>query len=179
VHCWVTDDAAMRLDRAGRSAIVRYLTRWDPEKTRFLEHQLFDTGRRLLEPVWQHWLREFGPDFSLVGSADLARSLNDTFEASGWPAVEQRFARMPRGDVMLKRMIFTKVWPRLDENVTKDPAHLIKMPFCAHPATGRLCVPFDPRDAMQFLPDLAPHVSGAVDLRATAALFAANSQQQN
>jgi DNA primase catalytic subunit len=35
---------------------------------------------------------------------------------------------------------------RLDEPVTKDPKHLIKVPFTVNPKTGKLVVPFNPEE---------------------------------
>ncbi|KAG0416826.1 DNA primase small subunit, partial [Dictyocoela roeselum] len=40
--------------------------------------------------------------------------------------------------------LFENLFPRLDENVTKDIKHLLKAPFCVHPATQNICVPIDP-----------------------------------
>lgn len=41
----------------------------------------------------------------------------------------------------LQAVVCGYVWPRIDFNVTKDTAHLIKCPYSPHASTGRLCVP--------------------------------------
>lgn len=33
---------------------------------------------------------------------------------------------------------------------------MLKAPFCVHPATGRVCVPIDPRLASKFDPEQVP-----------------------
>ena len=37
---------------------------------------------------------------------------------------------------------FYFLWPRIDSNVTRNMAHMIKLPFCIHPVTSRMCLPF-------------------------------------
>lgn len=49
-------------------------------------------------------------------------------------------------------------YPRIDSEVTKHRNHLLKAPFCVHPATGRVCVPVDPRRIDEFDPEGVPTV---------------------
>lgn len=49
-------------------------------------------------------------------------------------------------------------YPRIDSEVTKHRNHLLKAPFCVHPATGRVCVPVDPRRVDDFDPESVPTV---------------------
>ena len=47
-------------------------------------------------------------------------------------------------------------YPRLDIAVTKGLNHLLKAPFCVHPKTSRVCIPFDVRKVDSFDPKAVP-----------------------
>jgi len=49
-------------------------------------------------------------------------------------------------------------YARIDMEVTKHQNHLLKSPFCVHPATGKVCVPLDPASVFDFVPDAVPDV---------------------
>lgn len=67
-----------------------------------------------------------------------------------------------------KEIIMYYMYPRLDVEVSKQVIHLLKSPFCIHPGTGNVCVPFDPMrnlssdmddDAYGFNPMNSPNLS--------------------
>jgi len=65
--------------------------------------------------------------------------------------------------------ILACAYPRLDVEVSKKRNHLLKAPFCVHPKTGKVCVPFSPSSASRFDPDGVPTAAGLLDARDAAA----------
>ena len=59
---------------------------------------------------------------------------------------------------LLHEVALQLVYPRLDIHVTKGLNHLLKAPFCVHPKTGRVCVPFDPASVDSFDPEAVPTI---------------------
>jgi hypothetical protein len=58
----------------------------------------------------------------------------------------------------LEDVMFQYVYPRIDTEVSKHRNHLLKSPFVIHPATGKVCVPVDPKTIIDFDPDTVPTV---------------------
>jgi DNA primase small subunit len=58
----------------------------------------------------------------------------------------------------LEDVMFQYVYPRIDSEVSKHRNHLLKSPFVIHPATGKVCVPVDPKTIVDFDPDTVPTV---------------------
>jgi DNA primase small subunit len=76
----------------------------------------------------------------------------------------------------MEDIILQYTYPRLDAEVSKHRNHLLKAPFCVHPATGistltnlnlflmenicigRICVPVNPSEVGEFDPEAVPTV---------------------
>lgn len=63
-----------------------------------------------------------------------------------------------RQQFILEEIMLQYAYPRLDINVTKGLNHLLKSPFCVHPKTGKICLPFHPRAAEKFDPSSVPTI---------------------
>ncbi|WUR04043.1 DNA primase small subunit PRIM1 [Vairimorpha necatrix] len=48
------------------------------------------------------------------------------------------------------KILYDKMFLKIDQEVTKSLIHLIKMPFCVHPATTLLSLPIDPNSLDNF-----------------------------
>lgn len=63
----------------------------------------------------------------------------------------------------LKEEIYlTFLYPRLDAKVSTDIGHLLKSPFCIHPKTGKVCVPFKTENLNTFDPFSTPTINELV-----------------
>eukprot|EP00172_Hildenbrandia_rubra_P000673 Plantae.Rhodophyta-Hildenbrandia_rubra.ctg13676.p2 GENE.Plantae.Rhodophyta-Hildenbrandia_rubra.ctg13676~~Plantae.Rhodophyta-Hildenbrandia_rubra.ctg13676.p2 ORF type:complete len:469 (+),score=87.66 Plantae.Rhodophyta-Hildenbrandia_rubra.ctg13676:2567-3973(+) len=73
-----------------------------------------------------------------------------------WARIEKELQKVGKKDLATRAipdyLMFRHTYPRLDVNVSKDMNHLLKAPFCVHPKTGRVCVPFRAEDVDSFIP---------------------------
>lgn len=59
----------------------------------------------------------------------------------------------------MQDVILQYTYPRIDLEVSKHLNHLLKAPFCIHPATGKVCVPLEGIEQVEsFNPDRVPSV---------------------
>lgn len=63
----------------------------------------------------------------------------------------------------MQEIILQYTYPRLDAEVSKKRNHLLKAPFCIHPATGNICVPIDPARVHEFDPNGVPTIHKLIE----------------
>lgn len=65
----------------------------------------------------------------------------------------------PKLKYIVEEVQMAMLYPRLDINVSKGTNHLLKAPFCVHPKTGKVCVPFNPNLVDKFDPMTVPTIN--------------------
>ena len=115
----------------------------DQRAFQFLLSGLHD--KQLIESLRQYWTENPG------------RNSKEKWEDIDTLALKQE-TRSNRRQELINRLkeckedlVMATLYPKLDVEVTKQTIHLLKAPFCIHPATGNVCVPiidgFEPNDA--------------------------------
>ena len=64
----------------------------------------------------------------------------------------------PQRVAFLRMFMLDSLAPRLDAHVTTATNHLLKSPFCVHPKTGAIAVPFEVEHAAEFPITTPPRV---------------------
>lgn len=59
--------------------------------------------------------------------------------------------------------LYRKMFIKLDKDVTTSHIHLIKMPFCVHPNSGKLSVPLDVDEIEEFSVDNVPSLKDVIN----------------
>lgn len=101
--------------------------------------------------------KELQKQFSSMPGADSATIWN-AFK-SHFESMRVRGQLKPKIKHVIEEVQVAMLYPRLDINVSKGTNHLLKAPFCIHPKTGKVCVPFAASQAHKFDPLTVPTIS--------------------
>lgn len=174
VHCWISDSVIRNMNEKARRAFIEYLdvlnVKGKGKKTGALGlwkpyHPHIERSLNILKDSFvdmilkeqNSWKTEEGdkklaniiPDFKLKKACldkwDQDKSLSSTEK---WIDVSKLYEelKIKSFDIVdwKKEVILMMLYPRLDVEVSRQMNHLLKSPFCVHPGTGNVCIPFDP-----------------------------------
>eukprot|EP00178_Gracilaria_changii_P013564 TRINITY_DN3829_c0_g2_i2.p1 TRINITY_DN3829_c0_g2~~TRINITY_DN3829_c0_g2_i2.p1 ORF type:complete len:461 (+),score=143.77 TRINITY_DN3829_c0_g2_i2:458-1840(+) len=176
IHCWVGDQRARQLSNEQRAALVEYVQlRFDGRHAHasFTPplHPMLRRAKRLCEPLFKRLLQQ---QQLLHNAAAVTHMLQHIPNAPlrahiaqrvaplhgdaprTWQRIESELAKAARHDYALRgcadALMLRYTYPRLDVNVSRELGHLLKAPFCVHPKSARVCVPFRVSDGEQWQP---------------------------
>ncbi|KAI5693340.1 hypothetical protein M8J76_000259 [Diaphorina citri] len=177
IHCWVCDEAALALDGRGRSCLAEYMSvlTANPVKKVFLTgdvlHPHLKRAKLIIEDQFEKLLEEQellstkerqGKVLGLVSNGDIRAEIEKEWTRIGPGQDVEKWDRL-NSDRKLKyaieEILLELAYPRLDIHVSKGVNHLLKSPFCVHPKTGKICVPFHARAVEKFNPNNVPTIN--------------------
>lgn len=182
IHCWVSDKNARQLSQSGRSAVAEYLQILTGGDAKSKKINLKSDGS--LHPSIQKSLDIINSKFdnlcikdqdilgtpelwqkvlALINDESIRSKLHETFPSKKNSEERWQVLKTFASDVTLNEIKLQFAYPRLDINVSKGLNHLLKSPFCVHPKTGRVCIPFNPKKVDDFNPEHVPTVNQLID----------------
>ncbi|XP_030756971.1 DNA primase small subunit-like [Sitophilus oryzae] len=183
IHAWISDSSARDYDDNIRLGIVEYLTvvKGGLGTTKKVQlSQIHPSLKRALAIIDQYFIEDIVKAQDILGTqqrldnflkvidVEIRKPIGDSMgqcksSEERWQAFEHTFKDLLRkGNVpkdecyLFEELKLFYAYPRLDLNVTKGITHLLKSPFCVHPKTGKICVPFDVKEVDNFDPKNVP-----------------------
>lgn len=150
------------------------------------QHHSVKRARSIIEPLFNEIIIEdqnaFGSEagidklLKMVSDENCRKELQKEFASSAkdsesiWNTFEGYFESLrvrsllkPKLKYIVEEVQMAMMYPRLDINVSKGTNHLLKAPFCVHPKTGKVCVPFNPNLVSEFDPMTVPTINFLLD----------------
>jgi DNA primase small subunit len=169
IHCWVSDPEAKRLNDFKRKFLIEFLNSGPKLHTPFIE-----INKRILEQAFEEIIvndqglfddpTHMNTVVELIVEGGISR--NDLFKDQGhvsgrafWQLIKSKNLQ----PLMMMKIYYKFLYPRLDVHVSTSTNHLLKSPFSIHPATCKVCIPFDARLVDSFDLDLVPTVEEAIE----------------
>ncbi|XP_066588445.1 DNA primase small subunit [Prorops nasuta] len=180
IHCWVCDPGARALSTIERSAVAEYLQiisggEYMKKKVNLPNEKIHHSIKRaldILEPVFIPMCIEeqniLGTDegvdkfLGILPDEEDRQELKALFDKASSSTVRWntfvKFLKTQKTSGkkqkqykhLKEEIILQYAYPRLDINVSKGMNHLLKSPFCIHPKTGKVCIPFTAKTVVKF-----------------------------
>lgn len=185
IHCWVCDKIARQMNPKNRNAVAEYLnvlSGTGATKVIIGErmHHSVKRANRIIQSYFddiilneqnvfgssdgRKKLLEMLPDENMRNEiAPKVMATEENNSKAVWELVK-RFIQNNRGQnarrtkFLVEEIQLSMLYPRLDIAVSKAANHLLKSPFCVHPKTGKVCVPFNPSAVSKFDPTTVPTI---------------------
>ncbi|KAH8871108.1 DNA primase small subunit [Schistosoma japonicum] len=124
---------------------------------------LFGNRRRLdkLLSFLPDELKDLRERLSGEWSTDVQDSKEEV-STKRWNTLKRFFQENGRTNI-LKEIVLNYTYPRLDANVSTGINHLLKSPFCVHPKTGHICIPFNPQEVDRLDPFNVPTLNELIE----------------
>lgn len=189
IHCWICDESARKLDISQRSAVAEYLQLLaggenQSKKVILSGECLHPSISRALDIIKEYFDEMMLNEQDILGTNEactkflklipvdeLRSSVDQQFKmlqtsADRWKSFVQLANSTNKQSnfkyktkFIVEEIMLQYAYPRLDIHVSKGLNHLLKSPFCIHPKTGKVCVPFSAKSVNNFDPSIVPTIS--------------------
>lgn len=178
-HCWVCDKVARELNSEARRAIADYFSVVTGGQSMVKRvslnsstgiHPMISKGLEVIDEDFEDLMLD-KQDF--LGNEELIQNVIDLCDdqnlqaalksncktlsrhltsAERWELIKKTTDKhkTKRRNYYIQEVKLQHCFPRLDANVTRGLNHLLKLPFCIHPKTGNVCVPFSIEEIDRF-----------------------------
>lgn len=185
IHCWVCDKTARHMNPKNRNSVAEYLNVLSGSgATKVIigerMHHSMKRAHRIIEPFFDEIilneqnvfgssngrkkLLEMLPDENMRNEIETkVMAVEENNSKTVWELVKRfiqnnRSQNVRRTKYLVEEIQLSMLYPRLDIAVSKAANHLLKSPFCVHPKTGKICVPFNPSAVSKFDPTTVPTI---------------------
>ncbi|KAK7868961.1 hypothetical protein R5R35_002593 [Gryllus longicercus] len=193
IHCWVCDAVARSLPDKARGAVAEYLQVVTggvnmTKKVNIFGDQVHHSIQRAINITKKYFVNMCIEEQDVLGTSkgvtqflgavaddhlrdELQKELmKHTTSLDRWNAflahvtgLKEKGMLKKRNQNLVDEIMLQYTYPRLDINVSKGLNHLLKSPFCVHPKTGKICVPFNPKLVEKFSPLTVPVLSQLIE----------------
>ncbi|CAD6219165.1 GSCOCG00004837001-RA-CDS [Cotesia congregata] len=191
IHAWICDSVARSLDSSQRGAIAEYFQlifggAYSKRKVNLYKiHPSVRRALNIISPIFvpmcveeQNMLgteKNINKFLILLPDDDTRKEVKSLFERyttslDRWDAFLSYYeqtkgvsSKWRQYKNFIDEVMIEYCYPRLDINVTKGLNHLLKSPFCVHPKTGKISVPFNPKAVDKFDPITVPTIHKVIE----------------